>query len=72
MKIGAQIYADECSGCHKGDGKGVPGLFPALNDTPAVQQTDPTTLVHVVLRGGLSVGTRSADCGGDAGFRLGP
>lgn len=60
MKIGAQIYADECSGCHKGDGKGTPGLFPALNDTPAVQQTDPTTLVHIVLRGGLSVGTQEA------------
>ncbi len=28
MKIGAQIYADECSGCHTANGNGVAGLFP--------------------------------------------
>jgi mono/diheme cytochrome c family protein len=57
MKSGAQIYADECSGCHASNGKGTPGLFPSLNGSPVVQQTDPTTLLHVVLRGALSVGT---------------
>jgi cytochrome c5 len=67
MKAGAQIYADECSGCHTSDGKGVPGLFPALSGAAVVQQTDPTTLLHVVLRGALSVGT---DRGGDARLRL--
>lgn len=60
MKSGAQIYADECSGCHRGNGKGTPGLFPALSGTPTVQQTDPMTLIHIVLRGGLSVGTKDA------------
>jgi len=28
-----------------------------------VQQTDPTTLIHIVLRGGLSVGTKLAPTG---------
>jgi mono/diheme cytochrome c family protein len=60
MKSGAQIYADECSGCHAADGKGAAGLFPALNGSPVVQQTDPTTILHVVLRGALSVGTKQA------------
>jgi mono/diheme cytochrome c family protein len=60
MKAGAQIYADECSGCHTSDGKGVPGLFPALSGAAVVQQSDPTTLLHVVLRGALSVGTDRA------------
>jgi mono/diheme cytochrome c family protein len=60
MKSGAQIYADECSGCHAADGKGAAGLFPALNDSAVVQQADPTTLLHVVLRGALSVGTKQA------------
>jgi mono/diheme cytochrome c family protein len=60
MKAGAQIYADECSGCHIGNGKGIPGLFPSLNGTPVVQQSDPTTPLHVVLRGALSVGTKPA------------
>jgi mono/diheme cytochrome c family protein len=60
MKIGAQIYADECSGCHTPDGRGVPGLFPSLNGTPSVQQIDPASLMHVVLRGALSVATSKA------------
>jgi mono/diheme cytochrome c family protein len=60
MKTGGQIYADECSGCHMSNGKGAPGLFPSLNGSAAVQQTDPTSVLHVVLRGALSVGTRPA------------
>jgi mono/diheme cytochrome c family protein len=60
MKEGAQIYVDECSGCHTASGAGVPGLFPALKGSPAVQQTDPTSVLHVVLRGALSVGTKPA------------
>jgi mono/diheme cytochrome c family protein len=60
MKVGAQIYADECSGCHTPDGKGVPGLFPTLNGSASVQQIDAASLVHVVLRGALSVATSKA------------
>lgn len=60
LKAGAQIYADECAGCHAADGKGAGGLFPSLNGSPVVQQTDPTTILHVVLRGALSVGTKQA------------
>ena len=60
MTAGAQIYADECSGCHTQSGKGVAGLFPALSGSSAVQQTDPTSLLHVVLRGARSTGTAKA------------
>jgi mono/diheme cytochrome c family protein len=60
MKVGAQIYADECSGCHKPDGSGIPALFPTLKGAPAVQQTDPTTLLRVVLRGAEAAGTDKA------------
>jgi mono/diheme cytochrome c family protein len=60
VKAGTQIYADECSGCHKSDGKGIPGLFPALRGSAVVQQSDPTTLLHVVLRGARSTGTPGA------------
>jgi mono/diheme cytochrome c family protein len=60
MKIGGAIYADECSGCHSPNGKGTAGLFPSLNGSPVVQQTDPTTLLHIVLRGTRSVGTDGA------------
>ena len=57
MKKGAQIYADECSGCHKPDGSGIPALFPTLKGASAVQQADATSLLHVVLRGAQSAGT---------------
>lgn len=63
MKIGAAIYADECAGCHAGNGKGASGLFPSLNGSPAVQQADPTTLLHVVLRGARSAATDGAPTG---------
>jgi mono/diheme cytochrome c family protein len=63
MKIGAAIYADECAGCHAANGKGASGLFPSLDGSPAVQQTDPTTLLHVVLRGARSAATDGAPTG---------
>jgi mono/diheme cytochrome c family protein len=60
MAAGSAIYADECSGCHRSDGKGTDGLFPSLNGSPVVQQRDPTTLLHVVLRGVRSASTAGA------------
>jgi hypothetical protein len=36
---------------------------PSLHGTPTVQQTDATTLIRVVLRGALSVGTERAPAG---------
>jgi mono/diheme cytochrome c family protein len=60
MKAGAQIYADECAGCHGGDGKGEANLIPALSNSAAVQQSDPTSLLRVVLRGARNVSTASA------------
>jgi mono/diheme cytochrome c family protein len=60
MKIGQQIYADECAACHKADGKGTPGLFPALAGTSLAQQRDPTSLLHVVLRGTPGLATPKA------------
>jgi mono/diheme cytochrome c family protein len=57
MKMGAKIYADECSGCHAANGTGSAGLFPPLASSALVQQIDPTSLLHVVLRGARSVAT---------------
>ncbi len=60
MKAGAAIYADECSACHKPDGTGVIGLFPALAGSAAVQSREATSLLHVVIAGTRSVGTSTA------------
>jgi mono/diheme cytochrome c family protein len=63
MKVGAAIYADECSACHTPKGTGIAELFPALAGAPLVQSTDPTSLIRVVLRGARSVATDEAPTG---------
>jgi mono/diheme cytochrome c family protein len=60
MKLGGRIYADECSGCHLPNGQGVPGLFPSLAVSAAVQQDDATSLMRITLRGARSSGTDRA------------
>lgn len=60
MKLGAAIYADECSACHTPQGAGIANLFPALAGSASVQSTDPTSLIRVVLAGTQSVATDHA------------
>ena len=60
MKTGGQIYADECAGCHGATGKGEANLFPSLNGSAVVQQTDPTSLLRVVIRGARNAATDAA------------
>jgi len=63
MNTGGKIYGDECAGCHISNGTGVAGLFPALDGSSVVQQIDPTSLLHVVLRGTRGVATQVAPTG---------
>ena len=60
MRAGGAIYADECSACHAPKGEGVAGLFPALAGSASIQSAEPTSLLHVVLRGTRSVATQGA------------
>ena len=60
LTLGKNIYADECSACHAPNGTGTPGLFPAINGSASVQQNDPASLLHIVLRGARSAGTDAA------------
>ncbi len=60
MKSGASIFADECAACHRQNASGVPGMFPTLAGSPAVQSVDPTSLLRVVLRGARSAATDAA------------
>ncbi|MCC6198390.1 MAG: cytochrome c, partial [Burkholderiales bacterium] len=48
---GAQLYTDNCSGCHQSRGRGVPGVFPALAGNPVVLAADPNDIIKVVDRG---------------------
>lgn len=44
-------YLQFCAGCHRSDGSGVPGVFPALVDNPSVATLEPATLMHIALTG---------------------
>jgi mono/diheme cytochrome c family protein len=59
MVAGAAIYGDLCSACHKADGTGVPYLFPNIAEAASVASREPTSLIHVVLKGAQSVATAS-------------
>jgi len=48
---GAQLYTDNCSGCHQAQGRGVPGVFPPLAGNPVVVAADPNNIVKVIDRG---------------------
>ena len=51
MKRGAAIYSDACAACHLENGAGQPRFFPPLPHDAALQQRDPTGLLHIVLAG---------------------
>lgn len=51
-KRGAVTYAEYCMGCHRADGNGVPGIFPALAGNSAVLPDDAASLIRVTLAGG--------------------
>jgi len=54
---GRAVYVDNCTGCHMEDGKGLPGIFPALAGSSAVQSANADTLLHIVLAGAAAVKT---------------
>jgi mono/diheme cytochrome c family protein len=60
VAAGRDLYADNCSACHFGNGEGMKQMFPSLPKAPSVVQDDPTTLIRVVLEGVRSVGTEGA------------
>jgi len=47
---GEAIYGQNCVPCHREDGKGVPGVYPSLSQSPVVNG-DPVELARWVLAG---------------------
>lgn len=48
---GAQLYVDNCSACHRSDGKGYAHVFPEIAGNPSVLAEDPTSLIRLILGG---------------------
>lgn len=47
---GQNIFQDKCAQCHRANGEGLPGTFPALNKDPFVTG-DPNPVIATVLNG---------------------
>jgi mono/diheme cytochrome c family protein len=60
MKLGKQVFDDNCSACHQPKAEGVPNLFPPLVHSASVQQRDATMLIHVILTGTRTASTDTA------------
>ncbi len=56
-QAGKAVYIDNCSACHRSNGEGTPGTFPALKGDSAVQGADPTTVIRLILDGVRAVAT---------------
>jgi mono/diheme cytochrome c family protein len=50
-RSGAQVYLSNCAFCHQPDGKGMPGIIPALVGNPAVTAQGSQNVIRVVLGG---------------------
>ena len=54
---GGKLYTQYCVACHREQGAGVPGVYPALAGSRAVTLKTPANLVHMVLEGGFPPST---------------
>jgi mono/diheme cytochrome c family protein len=50
FRQGKQVFEDNCAQCHRANGEGLPGTFPALNREPFVTG-DPAPVLATVLNG---------------------
>lgn len=59
MSQGAEVYADNCTGCHMDGGQGQPNVFPPLKGSSAIEARKAETVISVVL-GGAAIPATSA------------
>jgi mono/diheme cytochrome c family protein len=50
LKAGQEVFGENCAQCHRANGEGLPGTFPALNKNPFVLG-DPKPVIATVLNG---------------------
>jgi len=57
---GAGVYLNNCSACHRTDGSGAMPAFPKLANSAVVAESDPSSLIHIVLSGSHMPSTQIA------------
>jgi len=60
LTLGERLYLDNCAACHFVNGKGAPGIFPALDGASVVNADNPSALLHVILAGARTPSTEKA------------
>ncbi|MDB5776942.1 MAG: Cytochrome c, class precursor [Herbaspirillum sp.] len=58
LKTGAKLYENHCVACHQADGKGAPGIYPALAGSGAVTMAGGGNAIQLVLGGGFAPSTK--------------
>jgi cytochrome c oxidase cbb3-type subunit II len=48
---GQKLYMNNCAACHQADGSGLPGAFPALAGSPIINDSNPETLIRIIMEG---------------------
>ena len=54
---GARIYKDQCAGCHRPDGRGVPRAYPPFAGNEAILMRNPVNAIRITLNGGFPPST---------------
>jgi mono/diheme cytochrome c family protein len=60
MAEGAAVYTHACIACHEADGSGAPRIYPPLPKNAALQSTDPSSTLRIILDGAQTVTTPRA------------
>lgn len=58
LQLGAALYDEHCTDCHKAAGEGAPPHYPALAGNRAVVLDSPVNAIRAVLHGGYPPSTR--------------
>lgn len=48
---GADLFSANCASCHQEDGKGVPGAFPAIANSPVIKGGDLELIITIIMKG---------------------
>jgi mono/diheme cytochrome c family protein len=57
LAAGARLYENHCAACHRADGKGAAGVYPALAGSHAVTMAGGGNAIELVLGGGYAPST---------------
>lgn len=50
---GAAVYKRACAICHQDDGSGINRMFPPMDNNPVIVTRNPTSIVNVIVNGGV-------------------